>query len=192
MANSHKHNVRVVRIAAAGAATELALTLLSGWLVWRQTLEQETSRNWVMHTLAVITAIEDVSDTVRELDVGVRDYFVKRDPLQLQVFARSQPPARAALRRLRELTRDNAGQQRKLERLDTLLQRKITLLQRTLDTMQRDPAAAMAALRSNAEQRTSSLDVTEAIAQTIRELIAEERQLLQLRQAQDRSSAERG
>lgn len=185
-------NVHILRLAAVGGAAVLALTVLSGWMVWRQAAQQELSRRWVMHTLEVITAIEDLDDATQDLDTGARGYFVKRDASQLRLFAAAQPRAYAALGRVRALTADDPAQQEKLNRLQELLRRKIDFLQRTISLLQNNPARGIATLSSDSSLHMASLQLNNDMHSTIRAMNNEERKLLQVRQEHDRDNGRRG
>ena len=117
-------------IAASGIA--IGVLLLTGILVLRLSAaaasDTRSSFGWATHTLEVENVLNGMLATLQEAESVQRGYMISGD----YAFLRSLGPATAStaqrLRSLRDLTRDNPAQQRRLDTLDRLVATRFALI----------------------------------------------------------------
>src|ERR1019366_7857645 len=113
-----------------------------------------------------------------------RGYFITNDSLFLRKYETSAAAVYANLARVRQLTADNASQQRRLDALVPLMTSRLRILAQLIDSPSNNPSDA-------AVQVSKTLD-GEEIQARIRDLLAEmvgaERIVLQSRIAKARAS----
>jgi PAS domain S-box-containing protein len=132
---------------------------------------------WVKHTDEVRVALAELVSTLADAESGMRGYAVAGEATFLEPYDRAQSTWRTQLDRLRALTRDNPGQQERLDRLGARLQ---------------ECFASLVALRSErqAGRRVSELTpaleegrrTTDGIRVLVREMDQEESRLDDVRQ----------
>jgi len=116
-----KGNIRVAVVAT------LAILLLIGvgeW--WTARLNMEASR-WVDHTHMVSEALQDTLVGILETESGYRGFAIAGDEKYLEAFYSGIEKVRKSFAAAQQLTEDNPSQQRQLELLEPLIQRKITI-----------------------------------------------------------------
>jgi signal transduction histidine kinase/CheY-like chemotaxis protein/CHASE3 domain sensor protein len=101
----------------------------------------------VNHTNQILLEAENIISYMKDAETGQRGYLVTLDPLFLQPYTGSKEKVDASYKRLRELTNDNPGQQKNLDRVKELYEAKFAQMQRTISltnlsrTFSRDTAA---------------------------------------------------
>jgi PAS domain S-box-containing protein len=169
---------------AFGAA--IALLLVVGVVSYRNNGNQVETEEWVAHTHEVLATLSGVLSDETEAESARRGYFITSESLFLRKYETSAAAASANLARVRQLTVDNAPQQRRLDALDALIARRLRLLAQLIDSQGKNPADV-------AVQVNKTLEGDEIQAR-VRDLLAEmagaERILLQSRFAKARASTQ--
>jgi signal transduction histidine kinase/CHASE3 domain sensor protein len=135
-------------------------------------------RNWVHHTHFVIEAAGRVSNDLSQAESAQRGYLLTGEPMFVPRYARSLAELQRDTLQLRQLTRDNPSQQRRLDALASRIGERVRLLNRGVTLRQAgvDSAAALSRL----EQGRLEM---EAARSTMRDVETEEQQLLSEREA---------
>jgi methyl-accepting chemotaxis protein len=88
---------------------------------------------WVAHTHQVLSNLESLMSQVKDAESGQRGYLLVDDESYLSPYNQAAAAWKNSFTSLQNLTRDNAAQQRRLERLQPLLADKFVELARTIE-----------------------------------------------------------
>ncbi len=169
----------------AGLFVAAAAVLLIAGLFLRSTHQLSQTSAQVAHTLDVINEVDHLLSLVKDAETGQRGYLLTHEAHFLSPYEEARLHIGPSLERLRSLTSDNPHQQRRLVRLESLLQRKLAVMERTIMLVRGgQTSAAHEAVRSGEGQRL--MDELRALQ---RELSDEEQQLLKERGAQRERAA---
>ncbi len=173
------------RIAAAFGAA--AAILLVGIAALVSTRDELRARQWIVHTHSVLDAISTLSERAADAETGQRGYLLTGDPRYLEPYRNAAQDVRRALAELRQLTSDNATQQRRLDVLAPVVETKLVELDSAL--FLRDHGGLDAALRLvRSDVGRLSMEEIRALAGA---MDAEERRLLDSRRAMLHSEEQR-
>ena len=164
------------------ALAVLALILLTALLAWnavRASAAQKSAQFWERHTLQVVIETQLLLGGLQDAESGQRGYLLSGDTTDRASSMRGATTARAQLRVIRDLTRDNSNQQTNIAAVSTLIEQRLVLI-----------AAADAVLQPRhdtsqaTDQTTARGDaVMTAARSAIERVLAEERSLLMKRRA---------
>src|SRR5580698_6740019 len=115
----------------------------TGIAVYRSTGHLIEANRWVEHTFLVITAAEDIRDTLGELESASRGFAATGDDSFLETTGALRARIAASRKLMRTLTVDNGSQQRRLDVMDPALDRGLADLTR-LSSERREKGAAAA------------------------------------------------
>jgi signal transduction histidine kinase/CHASE3 domain sensor protein len=161
---------------AGFAAAFFALAVI-GVLSYRSTQQLLDSYGQVTHTLDVLATGESLLSLLKDAETGQRGYLLVREPNYLEPYQAATQKIRPVLERLRELTRDNPGQQERIGRIEVLVRDKLEELARTIALDRagsRD--AALEVVQTGQGKR-----VMDMLRLLLAEVEAEERRLLEER-----------
>jgi CheY-like chemotaxis protein/CHASE3 domain sensor protein len=102
---------------------------------------QSQSRGWADHTYQVLIQIEEMQRTAAASQIGLRGFMLIHDPKELARAQSNNVRFMAQLAELRQLTADNALQQSRIDRIQTLAQQ----WNHEMQAMVIDPAASLKA-----------------------------------------------
>lgn len=137
----------------------------------------ETTR-WVQHTRDVLDASSTLMTSVLDAESASRGYIVTHDSTFLAPYQGAPERARSALVSLRRLTVDNAPQQRRIDTLDTVLNRRLTLIDSTIDLERRGLTQIIrgtAAPRPGRDLMASLRRLTDSVEASEERLLADRR-----------------
>ena len=165
-----------VQIAFGAVMTVL---LAVGIVTYRSVAASFDSAQWVQHTDEVLEHLANLRLLIESIESGYRDFTLSGADAFLQRSRTNASSADKELIALRALTEDNAGEQRRLSTVASLLQR---MVQRgdAIERLRRTPAAEDTAALIRSGQDGSLLDAFRIAA---RDMEAEEQQLLRERKA---------
>ncbi len=103
--------------------TLLLLFVISGVVTLQSVNRQSNSRHWVRHTYEVQLKLDDLIQSLLQSQVAARTYVLTRDQAQLDAFGKYNRAVNGNIGDLRQLTTDNALQQTRIDRLQTLVAR---------------------------------------------------------------------
>jgi CHASE3 domain sensor protein len=163
-----------------------ALVIALGWLTWHSYSALVASFGWVSHTLEVESHFVELQAQLAQADSAQRGFLLTWRPDYLQPFEDAIGNTTAEQAELRKLTEDDPEQIRRLGELQDLVTAKVAELKKTLALAQAGQHdAALRALNSDVGEHLSA-----RIRREIGAAIAEERRLLDQRQAALRDRSE--
>ncbi|GJG85886.1 hypothetical protein tb265_10670 [Gemmatimonadetes bacterium T265] len=114
------------KLAAGSAAAGLVLVvaLVAYWGFY----EFQDAASWLAHTTQVRASVEGIETAVSQAEAGGRGYLLTGRPRYADAYGQAVTQARLQLAAVRRLTADNAQQQRRLDRLGPLLDRRFVVL----------------------------------------------------------------
>jgi diguanylate cyclase (GGDEF)-like protein len=172
------------RVSSGFAVALIGLSTIGGLAYWSTNQLIKTAR-WVEHTHQVITHLESLLAQLSSAEAGQRGYIITDNEPYLETYHLSTHSITATVQEIRELTRDNATQQERLQRLAPALKRRLTLLDEVLTAKEQGGFAAAQRLIEQDVGR----ELTSDILQTINAMLEEEHKLLALRLEQSQLTA---
>lgn len=167
----------------------LAVVLLVcvGWLSYNSALQLAGASAWVAHTQEVLLRLEKIRSDIRSAEAGQRGYLLTDEPEYLTSYGRSAEKVKKNFSEVRRLLADNASQQRRLDNLGPLLDRRLALLREALDQSQQGEKAGALEIIRIGEGR----QLTETIRSVIGEMEDQENYLLERRGRDQQASVRR-
>jgi CheY-like chemotaxis protein/signal transduction histidine kinase/CHASE3 domain sensor protein len=164
---------------AAAFAAALLIFAAVGWLSYQNMAAARQSDYWQNHTYIVLQQFETLLNGILSAQGSERGFLITGDKEYLEPYHRAVDDIAKTQQSLRNLTKDNPVQQKRLDELDLDIQRKLHELQVTIDAWEsKGPAAAS----SMVEQHLSK-NITDEIRRHIANAQKLEKQLLQERTA---------
>lgn len=157
----------------------LALSLLGAtatisYLSLRNLVE---NRRLTSHTCDVLLAIEQTRYRVAMAQSARRGFVVTRDQMFVENYELHSHEALTLLQTLRQLTRDNSNQQRRLNQLEPILTQRFNKLRRSIDQLQQNRSTLEVQLTITRE----GVAVQQAVDGLLEAMAQEEHALLQAR-----------
>jgi diguanylate cyclase (GGDEF)-like protein len=169
-------------------AISIALVALAGmsWLSLRESQNLTEADRWVSHTRDVLETSESFRSHLSEAGMA-RRVFLQGDNKQIDVFRAAEKASLADFNALRNLTSDNQGQQKRLDRLEPLVHARLAALEKSIAAHRL--AANDEALQNNLTSQFTT--VVAQIAEQTREFQGIERDLLRQRSSKVEEGAQR-
>ena len=174
----------------AGFALALAILVAIGTVTYRSTAKLTETAEWVAHTYRVLDELEGVLSGMKDAETGQRGYILTGDEKYLEPYRGAQVSVDQGVKSLRDLTKDNVNQQRRLDILEPLIdgnEGKFALLQETIDLRKDSTKGFQAALQLIRTDKGKN--VMDEIRKTIDEMAREENSLLIKRSDDAQTSA---
>jgi methyl-accepting chemotaxis protein len=174
----------------AGFALALAILVAIGTVTYRSTAKLTETAEWVAHTYRVLDELEGVLSGMKDAETGQRGYIITGDEKYLEPYRGAQVSVDQGVKSLRDLTKDNVNQQRRLDILEPLIdgnEGKFALLQETIDLRKDSTKGFQAALQLIRTDKGKK--VMDDIRKTIDEMAREENTLLTKRSVDAQTSA---
>jgi len=174
----------------AGFALALAILVAIGTVTYRSTSKLTETAEWVAHTYRVLDELEGVLSGMKDAETGQRGYILTGDEKYLEPYRGAQVSVDQGVKSLRDLTKDNVNQQRRLDILEPLIdgnEGKFALLQETIDLRKDSTKGFQAALQLIRTDKGKN--VMDEIRKTIGEMTREESSLVIKRSDEAQASA---
>jgi methyl-accepting chemotaxis protein len=174
----------------AGFALALAILVAIGTVTYRSTSKLTETAEWVAHTYRVLDELEGVLSGMKDAETGQRGYILTGDEKYLEPYSGAQVSVDQGVKSLRDLTKDNVNQQRRLDILEPLIdgnEGKFALLQETIDLRKDSTKGFQAALQLIRTDKGKN--VMDEIRKTIGEMTREESSLVIKRSDEAQASA---
>jgi len=174
----------------AGYGLALAILVAIGAASYQSTTKLTETAEWVAHTHQVLEKLEAVLSGMKDAETGQRGYIITGEERYLEPFRAAQETINQKVKTLRDLTRDNANQQRRLDILEPLIfgkEGKFAELLETIDARKDKAngfAAALQLVRTDKGKK-----VMDEIRKIIDEMTSEENTLLKMRAEEAQTSA---
>ena len=173
--NLPAHNLRWITAGAFLLATTLLVFLIG--MAYRETSQQVQSSESVIHSRDVLAAIGDYASVAKSAGAAATDFYKTGNESDVAKFATAEPAIHAAINHVRQLTQDNATQQRLVTDLNSQTDRAFVLLAQIFD-LHREGKSGTAGLEGIAP---SLRTVTADLNKTYEAMLAEENNLLKVR-----------
>lgn len=164
------------RVAASILAFALLVAL--GWSSWQSTRELIESNRWVSHTLEVLYELEQLRSNIMAAETSQRGFALTGDDRFLREYETAIRLTPASLARARELTSDNVDQQRQLDKLAPLIQRRFALLAANLADRRAGGFEAI-----DVAKYLQGSDIINEVTSVISAMMNEEKKLFDLRRS---------
>jgi methyl-accepting chemotaxis protein len=145
-----------------GTGFGLALAILAaiGIIAYRSIAKLIDTAQWVDHTHQVLESLESVMSTMKDAETGQRGFLLTGEDRYLAPFLAAQGTIDGQIKTLRDLTKDNINEQRRIDALEPLIggkDGKFAELSETID-LRKDKAkgfeAALAIVRTDTGKKT--------------------------------------
>jgi methyl-accepting chemotaxis protein len=171
----------------SGFAVALAALVVIGALSYGTTARLVDSLDWLTHTRRVLDQLEALLSTMDDAETGQRGFIITGQESYLQPYEGARTAAEQRLKDLRQLTSDNALQQRRLDALEPLVAIKFNELQSVID-LRREKGFAPA---SEAILTNKGKNEMDAIRRLLAQMEHEENDLLAKRSVEEKELARR-
>ncbi|MEH6459014.1 methyl-accepting chemotaxis protein [Chitinimonas sp. JJ19] len=135
--------------------------------------------NWKDHTYAVLGQLDSVATLLKDAETGQRGYLLTGQERYLEPYVLAVRKLDNTLQALQQATRDNPAQQQRLQQVRQATANKLAELKQTID-LRRDAGQQAAIALVLTDQGKRDMD---ALRHLLAEMEAEERALLQQRDA---------
>ncbi len=171
---------------SAGFALGLLILVVVGGVAYRGTSLLITNARWVTHSDQVMINLERLLSLLQDAETGQRGFIITGADRYLDPYHNALPQVQSTISEIKNLTVDNADQQRRIEAVSPVIARKLAELQETIDLRrQKGLGAATAVILTDRGKK----DMDE-IRSGINDMEGEERGLLQVRTAESEASAQ--
>lgn len=162
---------------ALGFAISFVLLLGIGTVAYR-TIDSLTRTSYlVAHTYIVLSHLSDLLSQLTDAEADVRGFVITGDESHVESFPRTSASVAKSLQELRELTVDNANQQKRIAALEPLVTAKLTHVRRNVE-LRRQSGLDVALKSIQAGEGKRLMDSVRQLADQIE---MEERSLLKQR-----------
>ena len=166
-----RHLVLWVFVLAAG------ILVFAGWESYRNTIRFAEASKWQEHTYEVLGKVAETDALLVDAETGQRGYLLTGDESYLEPYRSAIKNIHQTIQSLRNLTSDNANQQKRIQSIEPLVENKLAELQRTIDLRKHEgrAAAERVVLKGSGKQWLDQIRTVAA------QMTKEEEDLLKLR-----------
>ena len=168
------------RAVTAGFLAATIILLAVGWQSHANTKRFAEAAAWQNHTYEVLNILGEIAADLDDAETGQRGYLLTGQGAYLEPYRRATGDLNQVVDHLKWLTSDNANQQKRIQALQVLVEKKLAKLQTTIDVYQKaGPTAAHEVVIEGSGKR-----LMDQIRALIAEMTAEEKELLDVRRKQ--------
>src|SRR5471032_1482728 len=117
----------------AGFALSFVVLAAIGAVAYRSINTLSRTSHSVAHTHLVLEHIATVASLMKDAETGQRGYIITGDESFLEPYQAAVPEVGKTMNDLRELTSDNAAQQKRIGQAELVIAAKLSELKRTID-----------------------------------------------------------
>jgi methyl-accepting chemotaxis protein len=173
------NNIRIsVKVSAVFAAICLVIGISTA-TIYSAISTMNSTEKMTIHTYEVLEQLNDVVGAMVNAETGVRGYLVSADTGFLAPYESGQKQFQVASAKVGSLTSDNAGQQKRLERVKQLANDWFTNVAMREIALMKDPATQSKA--RELEASGAGKKAMDGLRGVVQEMDAEERSLLTVR-----------
>ena len=141
------------------------ILVIIGLIAFWSTRRLIVANRWLSHTQEVLTNLDSLGSSMKDVETGQRGYIVTGDEAFLGPYTLGLPEVEKASKSLRTLTSDNPEQQRRLDALERRIAARLEELRRAMDARKVEGfEAAAAVVKENFARKTM---------ETIRRIVGE-------------------
>src|SRR5260370_27156346 len=173
------------RLVLGGFGIATAILAFVGWQSYRSTTRLVEAAQWREHTYEVLNSLDDAIGRLSDAETGPRGYLRRGDEAYLEPYRAAIKSVDQILARLKSLTSDNPNQQKRIQALEPLIEKKLAWMQSAIDLRRNKGLAAAAELVLEGSGKRAMDQIRALVA----EMAKEEQTLLQLRTQKANESA---
>jgi PAS domain S-box-containing protein len=158
-------------------AVALALLAGVGWAAYRNAAAMEQADRWATHTRDVIQQLDQLLSTLKDVETGQRGFLVTGEEKYLEPYSSAISQVSPEIASLKELTRDNPVQQKRLKEMEPVIAEKLAILEHTIEVRRAEGFEAARQLVVSDIGKARMDDIRARVSV----LVAEEERLLQRR-----------
>src|ERR1700674_2387665 len=121
------------RAVLAGFLAATIILLAVGWQSHANTKRLAEADAWQNHTYEVLNTLGETAANLDDAETGQRGYLLTGQDGYLEPYNRAIANLGPVIRHLTRLTSDNANQQKRIQTLEPLVEKKLAELQNTID-----------------------------------------------------------
>ncbi len=160
---------------------------ISSAMIHRSLGVMSATEKMTVHTYQVLEQLDEIVSGMVNCETGLRGYLVSADTGFLAPFEAGQKQYNAAVAKVANLTSDNAGQQKRLERVKQNANEWLTSVAQREIALMKDPNTQSKA--RELEASGAGKKTMDGLRAVVQEMDAEERSLLSVRAAASQAAA---
>ena len=169
-----------------GFGTTLTILVVNAGITYHNIQKAIATSNWVSHTNEVLAALEGTLSTLKDAETGQRGYLITGRENFLQPYNIATKSVNDYLQQVKKLTVDNRIQQQRISILEPKIAAKFNYLNQTIALRRQKGFAAAQQIVLSERGKQEMDDIRVLVAQ----MKSEERQLLQQRSQDAKTSAQ--
>ena len=168
-------------------AVALAIFVSIGWLTSLNMMEMKQSGNLETHTYVVIHELDELLSALKDAETGQRGFLITGDDKFLEPYHSSLTAISEKLASVRSLTKDNPLQQKLLNDVEPLIEKKLQLLKTAIETRQSKGFQIAAGFPTLDSGRIAMADIRKLVeqSQSAQKLLLEKRSAAKKRSIDD-------
>jgi signal transduction histidine kinase len=179
-------NLPISRKLMATFAAVVAVILVSSAIIYDRLRVIELAKNARVHTTDILETLQQAMDAMVDQETGVRGYLIAGVENFLEPYHKGSDAYSAAFEKVKDLTRDNPAQQKRLNELDELAKNWRTIAEQEIALMaEPETRAAARGLESSMVGGKSAMDLVRG---KVDEIGRVERDLLAKREAEQKQA----
>src|SRR5882672_8405703 len=165
------------RLVLGGFVIATAILVFVGWQSYRNTARFAEASEWRKHTYDVLRKLDETAARFVDAETGQRGYLLTGDESYLEPYRAAINNIDQTIGNLKSLTSDNPNQQKRIQILEVLAERKLAELQQTINVRKNEGlnAANRIVLEGSGKRWMDQIRVV------IAEMANEEKDLLKIR-----------
>src|SRR5713226_3863730 len=175
------------RLVFGGFAIATAILVFVGWQSYQNTARFAEASEWRKHTYEVLWNLDETVAQLVDAETGQRGYLLTGEESYLEPYRAAIKNIDQTIRDLKSLTSDNPNQQKRIQILEPLVEKKLTELQRTIDLRKKEGLTAT----NRVVLEGSGKQAMDQIRAVVAEMMKEEEYLLKLRTQKTNESVAR-
>ena len=168
-----------------GFVLAAAILAVIGVISYRTSTGLVDTADRVTHTYQVLGQLSAVLQTLTDAETGQRGFIITGDETYLEPYTTGTTAVQASIKALRQLTSDNANQQKRLDALEPLVASRLNVLKESI-ALRRSDGFAAAQKNTLSGQGKAIMD---EIRQVVADMQAEENRLLAERDVRAKANA---
>ena len=170
--------VAIISVLLAAFGCVLGFVLLSA------VRQNEADDRWTEHTHQVLTGVAAILTSAADAETGQRGFLLTSDPRYLEPYDNGIKNIWNNFLNVENMSKDNAGQQSRLQVLRGLLESRLTILSRTIELARTHDVTAALDMVREGQGKALMDDIRKITA----DLVAEEERLLLIRRTHSASA----
>jgi len=175
------------RLVLGGFAMATVILAFVGWQSYRNTVRFAEASEWRKDTYEVLRNLDETVALLADAETGQRGYLLTGEESYLEPYRAATKNIGQTIGRLNSLTSENANQQKRIQTLEPLVEKKLAELQRTIDLRKKQGLAQA----NRVVLGGSGKQVMDQIRAVVAEMVNEEEELLKLRTQKTNQSVAR-